>query len=554
MVTLAFGSTAQITIKDADLGTGTYNWTKDNVYLLDGFVFLEAGGTLNIEAGTVIKAKENPSTSDLASALIIARGATLNVNGTAEEPVIMTSELDDVTNATDLDHTDRGLWGGLVILGSAPVEDDADTIIVEGFPTTETRAEYGGTNATDNSGTIRYLSVRHGGTEYAPGEEINGITLGGVGSGTVIEHVDVFANLDDGIEFFGGTVSIKWACVAYCGDDCFDYDTGWRGNGQFWFAIIGADDGDCGGEHDGAKPDSGPVYSKPTIYNATYIGAGIGAAATNSTGILFRDGTGGTYGNSIITDFAKHAIEIEDRNAGAGVDSRKRMEDGDLKILNNVWWNFGSPYGTGKRTMWTADTVNGLIRATPDAEDSTCAAIITHLTTNMNVHSDPGITSISRAQDNGLDPRPSATGPATTSLAAYPSGSWWSSPTYKGAFDPSAQINEIWIAGWTALAQTGYLPASAGMVDNQVKELPLTINPNPVKNNGVISFTLDAAEEIEISIVNLTGQVVKVITNEQFSEGVQHVSFDMSEIAAGIYVVQLNAETLKASSKLVVVE
>jgi hypothetical protein len=112
--------------------------------------------------------------------------------------------------------------------------------------------------------------------------EINGLTLGGVGSGTEIDYVEVFANLDDGIEWFGGTVDVKNATVAFCGDDAFDYDQGWRGRGQFWFAIQ-APNTSTGrsGEHDGATPDNVAPFSQPTIYNATYIGIGEnGATAT----------------------------------------------------------------------------------------------------------------------------------------------------------------------------------------------------------------------------------------------------------------------------------
>jgi len=333
-------SFAQIVIQDSDLvGGQTHTWTSDNIYMLDGFVFLEAGGVLNIEAGTVIKALESPSTSDNASALIISRGATINANGTAREPIIFTTEIDDTDDSGDLDDTDKGLWGGLIVLGNGIIGNTTPETGVEGIPAGESRALFGGSDDADNSGVLRYVSIRHGGAELAPGDEINGLTLGAVGSGTVIDHVEVFANSDDGIEFFGGAVSVTNASVAFCGDDSFDWDLGWQGTGQFWFSIQSEDDGDNGAEMDGAKPDDNVRFSNPTVFNATYIGSGNGASAKNEHALLFRDGTAGKYMNSIFTDFKDKALQIEDLDSG--LDSRQRFEDGELVLANNLWWGFG---------------------------------------------------------------------------------------------------------------------------------------------------------------------------------------------------------------------
>ncbi|MEZ4799223.1 MAG: hypothetical protein R2809_05460 [Flavobacteriales bacterium] len=146
-------------------------------------------------------------------------------------------------------------------MGSATLNSTPGETQIEGIPETEPRGIYGGSNDTDDSGILRYVSIRHGGTDIGAGNEINGLTLGGVGSGTVIEHIEVFANADDGMEFFGGTARVKWATVAFCGDDSFDYDEGWRGYGQFWFTVQDPADlsgGDRGGEHDGGTdPEDG---------------------------------------------------------------------------------------------------------------------------------------------------------------------------------------------------------------------------------------------------------------------------------------------------------
>ena len=124
-------------------------------------------------------------------------------------------------------YTTKGQWGGLILLGNARLNSVPGESAIEGIPTSEPRGLYGGDNDEDNSGMLAYISVRHGGTDIGAGNEINGVTYGGVGSATSVEYIEVISNADDGMEFFGGTVCVKHALVAFCGDDGFDYDT-WR--------------------------------------------------------------------------------------------------------------------------------------------------------------------------------------------------------------------------------------------------------------------------------------------------------------------------------------
>ena len=147
---------------------------------LDGFVFVNDGDTLTIEAGTVIKGA--PGTQADASALIVARGAYIVAEGTAEEPIIMTFEGDPLDGS--IPYTTKGQWGGLILLGSAKLNSVPGESAIEGIPTSEARGLYGGDNDEDNSGVLKYISVRHGGTDIGAGNEINGLTFGGVGSGT----------------------------------------------------------------------------------------------------------------------------------------------------------------------------------------------------------------------------------------------------------------------------------------------------------------------------------------------------------------------------------
>lgn len=211
-------------------------WTKDKVYQLAGRITVLDGVTLTIEAGTIIKGEAGTGAN--ATALLIARGGMLMAEGTAALPIIFTSVADEISPANvaagnfaspNLDPTVNGLWGGVIVLGRAPISASSAEVAIEGIPTTDSNGLYGGTNAADNSGVLKYISIRHGGANIGSGNEINGLTLGGVGSGTVIENIEIVSNQDDGIEWFGGTVNVKNVVVWNVGDDALDTDQSWAG-------------------------------------------------------------------------------------------------------------------------------------------------------------------------------------------------------------------------------------------------------------------------------------------------------------------------------------
>lgn len=522
---------ADIIIKDSDLNADVdHVWSNFNTYFLDGFVFLETGGTLTIEAGTRIKALESPSTTDNASALIITRGAKIFAEGTANNPIIFTTEFDDLSDPTDIDPTapeGKGLWGGLIVLGKGMIANSTPEEAIDGIPAGEARALYGGTDDADNSGVLRYISIRHGGAELAPGDEINGLTLGGVGSDSQIEYVEIIGNEDDGIEIFGGTVAIKYAVVAFCGDDAFDYDLGWRGKGQFWFAISGAEDGDHGGEHDGAKPDEGEPTSNPTIYNATYIGGGSAdGIAKNEHALIFRDGAAGTYANSIITDYVNFALQVEDR--AEGVDSRQRMEDGLLNLKNNVWWDFGegSELNCG---------INGILSSTEDAEDKNCQFLINHLMANGNTLENPELNNIGRTIGSNFDPRPSSHA-ITQNLADY-ADNYFTTVEYKGAFHPNAPL---WTDGWTALDNQMFI-TSTEETELTIDHFNMQIFPNPVSETAEIQFMLHMPQIITLSIFDIQGkEVSRLINHTQYGTGQQKIKFNTNRLQTGVYFYRLN--------------
>lgn len=221
--------------------TSNTTWSNDRVIQLGGRITVTSGATLTIEKGTVIKGEAGTGAN--ATALLIARGGRLIAEGTATEPIIFTSVADEITAALvqagefespNLSPDINGLWGGVVILGSAPISasssgGDISEVQIEGIPTSDANGLYGGNNSADDSGIIKYISIRHGGTNIGSGNEINGLTLGGVGSGTVIENVEVVANQDDGIEFFGGSVNVNNVVIWNSGDDGIDTDQSWSG-------------------------------------------------------------------------------------------------------------------------------------------------------------------------------------------------------------------------------------------------------------------------------------------------------------------------------------
>lgn len=255
---------------DANITSDT-EWTNDNVYVLAARVSVESGSTLTIEEGTIIKGQAGTGAN--ATALVIARGASINAVGTSTQPIIFTSIADEIEPgeiaSPNLDAEINGLWGGVIILGNAPISADAASVQIEGIPPSDQNGLYGGSTNNDNSGTFSYVSIRHGGSNIGEGNEINGLTLGGVGSATTISYIEVVGNQDDGIEWFGGTVDVTNAVVWNAGDDAIDTDQAWRGTLDN-FAIIGGADTDHALEMDG--PEGTDNDNAHTVTNGSVKG------------------------------------------------------------------------------------------------------------------------------------------------------------------------------------------------------------------------------------------------------------------------------------------
>jgi hypothetical protein len=320
--------------------------TSDHVYLLTGTINVGNGGvqgatpatatpvTLTIEAGTQIYGALGTS-----AALVITRGSKIFVNGTAELPVVMSSA-DGTDPATanigaGNDYTGPNEWGGLIIDGFGVVNEGAE-VLSEAAPDGVNRF-FGGNNPLDSSGAIRYLVIAESGEEFRQDEEIQGLTLEGVGSGTVIDYVQVHYSGDDGIEWFGGTVNAKHLVVTAADDDSFDMDLGYQGGVQFAIAVQsnGLGDRTIESDNNGDNFDQLPI-STPTFSNITLVGRA-GRPDTTTTGALHREGFGGFIHKAIITDagtappdqFEDGCLDIDDTTA--------RITDGSLVYQDAIF-------------------------------------------------------------------------------------------------------------------------------------------------------------------------------------------------------------------------
>jgi len=330
---------ATTTTVSADITTNT---TWSGTVLLQNKVYVKNNATLTIQPGTVIRGDKATQ-----GTLIITRGAKINANGTASQPIVFTS--DEPVGARN-----EGDWGGLVILGLARNNQPSGVANIEGIaPTTDT--QFGGNFDTDNSGTIRYVRIEFAGIAYEPNKEINGITFGSVGSGTTVDYVQVSFSGDDSFEWFGGTVNCKHL-IAYRGlDDDFDTDFGYRGRVQFGLIIRDKDISDAPGDSNAFESDNDATGSTaqpktmPIFSNITIVGPKGNGTIALPTGEKFekafrlRRNTATSILNSIVTGWEK-GLSIEG-------DAVVNNVNGDsLVFVSNITTNFATPTWSASNT------------------------------------------------------------------------------------------------------------------------------------------------------------------------------------------------------------
>lgn len=304
--------------------------SKDKTWLMKGVVYVPSGVTLTIEKGTTIKGDK----ATLAT-LVVQPGGKIMAEGTADEPIVFTSLAKE-------GQRQAGDWGGVILLGKAPVNGGraadgglSSEAYIEGLVVTPEN-RYGGADANDNSGVMKYVRIEYSGVKIGADNEINGLTFGGVGAGTTIDHIFVRHTLDDCFEFFGGTVNAKYLACAYNQDDGFDWDNGFSGKLQF---LIQQQDAKFDDEMNGFEADNDALgsdatpNSNPTIYNATLCGQSNFAGAKRKFGMLLRRNTAATIRNVLAWGYDA-ALDVRDAKTHA----RANGTSSPALTVQNSWF------------------------------------------------------------------------------------------------------------------------------------------------------------------------------------------------------------------------
>lgn len=333
-------------VLDSDI-TENVTLETGKTYTLNGGVHVKSGATLTIQPGVTIVAQHD----ETVDYILIEQGAKIDAQGTAAQPIVMTSE-----------KKEAGAWGGLHICGYAHTNNGSGKSEIGNAP-------YGGNNDADNSGTLKYIRLEYTGYAFDEEHEANGVSFYGVGNGTTVEHLQAYQGADDGFEFFGGSVNVKYMVVTSCSDDSFDWTEGWNGKAQFLVAYQEGESSlgyacDCLMECDnnGTNNAATPV-AHPTIANATLIGNG-----GDAQGVRLRAGTQVELYNTIITGKGKPLTVETNETENALKDGTSKLEyvaiSGELSSKQGIYTNADFAQATGNLTnqefSWTGKYVGTL--------------------------------------------------------------------------------------------------------------------------------------------------------------------------------------------------
>ncbi len=319
--------------------------TNDTEWDLKGVVYVKNNATLTVEPGTFVIGQ--PGTTP-PSALIVSPAGKIIANGTKSRPIVMTSSL-------PFGQRTRGDWGGLVLLGKAPInvggnistgatcppegcKNPPGTFYIEGL-VGNADSLYGGTDPNHNCGSLKYVRVEYAGTILSPNNELNSFTWGGCGKQTVSEHLQAIYGKDDCFEWFGGNNDAKWLVGGHCADDYTDYQLGYTGRVQFGLMYQGPDaTGNRGVEGDNSEYDNAATpYSNPTFFNITYFGSGVpGFDEANAPGLFVRRGSRGSFNNLAFLNYYSPCINISDASTQAQADLGNLTMNGILCYGNNI--------------------------------------------------------------------------------------------------------------------------------------------------------------------------------------------------------------------------
>ncbi|HUR10860.1 MAG TPA: hypothetical protein VM012_05800 [Flavitalea sp.] len=383
-------------------------------YTLKGYVYVNNNAILTIEAGSVIMSDVTEK-----GALIIERGSKLIADGRADAPIVFTS-------GKAANQRNAGDWGGIILLGKAPTNRPTNPPpVIEGG----VNRTYGGIDPNDNSGILRFVRIEFSGIAAEPNSEINGLTLGGVGAGTILENIQVSYGADDGFEFFGGTVNAKNLVSFAAYDDDYDFDFGYTGKIQYAVSLRDkpADTDQANGiecDNDGSGTTATP-YTKPQLSNLTLIGPydTTGSAATHGFSARFRRSTRFVLRNSILLGHRMAGFSIESDN------SLNDYKNNNSEFKNNIVAVYSTPYKSSNQTILT----NADMKAKAEADGSVTLA------TREDVQlTDP----FTLGAPNFL---PKAGSPALTGVDYSGMDAFFTPATFRGAFGSTN-----WLLGWTS--------------------------------------------------------------------------------------------------------
>lgn len=449
------------------------------VYKLKGFVYVKSGVTLTIEAGTIIR-------GDKASkgTLIVEKGAKINAVGTASKPIVFTSNIAEGSR-------DYGDWGGVVICGNAKINVPGGSATIEGGPT----STYGGSNDADNSGSLKYVRIEFPGIPLEPNKEINGLTLGGVGNGTVLDYIQVSYSGDDSYEWFGGTVNAKHLIAFRGWDDDFDTDFGFRGKIQFGVSLRDPNIADVSGSN-GFESDNDASGSAnwpktaATFCNMTVLGPKVTAATS-------------------INSNYKRSVHIR-RNSS-------------LSIYNSVF----AGWPTGLFLDGTATQAN----ANADS---------LHFAYNILSGMSSYFTSdFERNYFKSTNPkRKNDTLSNNTDLLLFDPFNL-SSPDFLPETSSPVQNRSIWFT-------------MINIEEMMTDENNAFIYPNPVQNISTVGFYSDNNDIATIELINMGGHVVKTIFHDEVKAGLNNIDFTSEGIIEGMYFLRITNKNMATTLKLIV--
>ena len=521
--------------------TGATTWTRNNIYLLSGFVYVRSGGVLTIEPGTIIKGDKASKGS-----LIVEPGGQILANGTAAQPIVFTSNEPAGSRA-------RGDWGGVIILGRAPVN-------LAGTPTIEggVGSTYGGNLPNDNSGVFRYVRIEFSGIPFQPNSEINGLTMGGVGAGTTISHVQVHSCGDDSFEWFGGSVNAKYLISNSATDDDFDTDNGFTGRMQYGLAIRGANVADVSGstafesdnDNGGSAntPQTAPVFSNFTalLQNRT-------ATANFTRALHLRRNTATSIFNSVLAGWPQ-GLFID------GAAAQANATAGTLVLRNNVLAGMTAPYGVDPTSGFNHQAF---------FEEANRGNQVFAAASALGLNADNYNDFNSNGTPNGV---PDLALPAASALTAGASfadakltgagnggpNSTFDVVSYRGAFGPASTAGANWAAGWTnfnpqitCYNRPGQTLSNRDVFNNPLQSL--TVSPNPTDGAApTLAFDVQRTATATVRVVDMMGRTVAtVLTAGKLAAGPQRLSLPAT-LAAGVYMATVNTGEAVQSVRFVV--